>query len=225
MSLLALAATALGLGFLHGLGADHLMAIAALTVNGQTGRTHGRVVETAVGFALGHTMALGLGAVAAALFGLMLPAAVEAGAERVGGALLVVLGVTAFWGVVSGRAFGHVHRQTDGRSRWHIHVGSTRHPHGHSRVPTIMGAVFAVSSLRALMLLQPFGVSAASLALPSLLLLILLFGIGILSSMSLFGVVLARALSLAAVEAAGRAAAVLVAFASIGLGLYWMAWR
>ena len=85
-----------------------------------------------------------------------------------------------------------------------------------------MGALFAFSSLRALMLLQPFGASAASLALPVLLVLIGLFGLGILLSMSLFGVLLARAFSLRAVERLGQGAAIVVAAASIALGFYWM---
>ena len=41
--------------------------------------------------------------------------------------------------------------------------------------------------------------------------------------MSLFGVVLARVLSLGAIERLGRAAAATVALASMLLGLYWMA--
>ena len=88
-------------------------------------------------------------------------------------------------------------------------------------MPAALGAIFAVSSLRALMLLQPFGADARGLALPSLLLLVVLFGLGILLSMSIFGLLLARVLSVRAVERFGRSAAVLVALGSIGLGVYW----
>jgi hypothetical protein len=225
MSLLVLAASTLALGFVHGLGADHLMAIAALAVRSKPEETRARVVKTAFGFALGHTVVLGLGAIVAVLFGIVLPAAAESGAERVGGALLIVFGVIGLWGVFSGRAYGHVHEETDGRRRWHLHFGATpAHPHGHSRIPTAMGAVFAVSSLRALMLLEPFGASAHAMALPGLLLLIVLFGVGILMSMSLFGVLLGRVLSMGAVETLGRVAAALVAVASILLGVYWVGW-
>ena len=87
----------------------------------------------------------------------------------------------------------------------------------------LIGAVFAVSSLRMLMLLQPFGGSAQALSLPALLLLIILFGVGILGSMSLFGVVLARLLKIGAIEAVGKSSAVVVALASIALGMYWVA--
>jgi hypothetical protein len=219
------AVSALGLGFVHGLGLDHLMAIAALAVNGEGPQSRGRVLQTALGFAVGHTLVLACGAALAIGFGLVLPAAAEAGAERAGGLLLVGLGVVGLWGLASGRAYSHVHPERDGAPRWHMHLGRGSHPHGHSSIPTVLGAVFAVSSLRALMLLQPFGASAAVLSLPAVLVLIMLFGLGVLLSMSLFGVVLARALSTAAVQVIGQGAAGLVAVASILLGGYWMFWR
>jgi hypothetical protein len=222
MSLLTLALSALVLGFVHGLGADHLMAIAALSVDTHAERRRGVVMQTAVGFAVGHTLVLGAGAALAMAFGWVLPTAFESGAERVGGALLVVMGLIGCWGVVSGRAYGHLHQEVGGPTRWHFHFGRSAHPHTHSSVPMAMGAVFAASSLRALMLLEPFGASASAMAIPVLLLLLILFGVGILASMSLFGVLLARVLSLGAVETIGRAAAAIVSSASILLGIYWM---
>ncbi len=225
MSIEALSLSALSLGFLHGLGADHLMAIAALSVAGPVDRRRVRVVRTAVGFACGHTLVLGVGAAAAVVFGLVLPAAVSSGAERVGGAVLIALGIAGCWSVISGRAYSHIHRDAAGRAHWHLHLGGPlAHSggHAHSFIPTAMGAVFAVSSLRALMLLRPFGADAATLALPALLLLIVLFGLGILLSMSIFGVMLARVLSMRAVARFGQVAAGLVAIASMGLGMYWI---
>jgi len=222
--MLLLAVSALSLGFVHGLGGDHLMAIAALAVNGRGARRDARVVRTAMGFALGHTAVLAIGASIAVLFGLIVPAAVESGAESLGGVLLITLGALGVWSVLSGRAFSHVHAEPVGRPSWHIHISpDAPHPHGHSSLPTLMGAVFAVSSLRMLMLLQPFGASAQALSLPTLLLLIILFGVGILGSMSLFGVVLARLLKIRAIEAVGKSSAVVVALASMALGVYWIA--
>jgi hypothetical protein len=215
--------SALTLGFVHGLGADHLMAIAALAVDTRADRRRGRVMQTAVGFAVGHTIVLGIGAALALAFGWVLPTAFESGAERVGGALLIGLGLFGAWGIFSGRAYGHLHQEIDGPTRWHFHFGrSSHHPHPHSSLPTLMGAVFAASSLRALMLLEPFGVSAAALAVPRLLVLLILFGFGILAAMSLFGVLLAGILSLRAVDTLGRVSASLVSVASILLGVYWM---
>lgn len=226
VSFLALAGSALLLGIMHGLGGDHLMAIAALSVEGQPDRRQSHIIRTAVGFAFGHTLILALGATIAVVFGIVLPAAISSGAERVGGVLLIGLGAVGLWGIGSGRAYGHIHQESDGRSRLHLHVsGPGAHPrgaHAHSLLPTAMGAIFAMSSLRALMLLQPFGPDARALALPAILLLIALFGLGILLSMSVFGMLLARVLSWRAVALLGRTAAGLVAFASITLGIYWV---
>ncbi len=226
MSLEVLSLSALSLGFLHGLGADHLMAVAALSVGGADGGRRRRAVGTAVGFACGHALVLGAGAVAALLFGLAVPATVAAGGERVGGALLIGLGGAGVWSVLSGRAYGHFHHNGSPPSWWHLHFGPrAAHPargHAHRSLPAILGAVFAVSSLRALMLLEPFGGDRGALALPDALLLVALFGLGILASMSLFGVVLARVLSARQMERSGQLAAGAVALASIALGVYWL---
>ncbi len=216
--------SALSLGFLHGLGGDHLMAIAALAVRRSGGSSAG-VIRTAVGFACGHAVVLGIGAVAAVALGVVVPVVVSDGAETVGGALLVALGALGLWSLASGRTYGHIHADGTRPSRWHLHFGGSHPAGGHaaSPVPTALGAIFAVSSLRALMLLQPFGDGAQALGLPALLFLILLFGLGILASMSVFGLLLARVLSIRTVERSGRTAAALVAVGSIALGVYWMA--
>jgi hypothetical protein len=228
MSFLALAASALTLGFLHGLGADHLMAIAALAVDGSADRRQARVLRTAVGFAFGHAAVLGVGALLAVTAGLLLPAAVSSGAERVGGAMLIAVGAFGLWTLTSGRAYGHIHTSPESglEGRWHMHLShGANHPartHGRGVMPVVIGALFAVSSLRAIMLLQPFSPDARALAVPALLGLIALFGLGVLLSMSLFGVLLARVLSLKAVSAIGKTAAALIAVSSILLGAYWM---
>jgi nickel/cobalt exporter len=201
------------------------MAIAALSIDGRTERRHQRVMMTAVQFACGHALMLGVGVLLALTGGWILPAAFVSSAERVGGAVLVFLGAAGFWSTWTGRAYGHLHRETDGRARWHMHFGRHTHTHGshaHSALPVTMGAVFAISSLRALVLLAPMGTSLTSLAVPVVLLLVVLFGLGILLSMSLFGVVLARLISLQRLEIVGRWAGVIVAAASVLLGAYWM---
>jgi hypothetical protein len=138
------------------------------------------------------------------------------------------MGVFGLWSLGGGRSYGHIHDARSGArsGRWHLHLaraaGHPAHSHGGLPVPLVLGALFAVSSLRAVMLLRPFTADAHTLALPMLLMLIALFGVGILVSMSLFGVLLARVLSLRTVNTIGRSAAVIVAIASIGLGMYWM---
>ena len=221
--------SALILGFLHGLGADHLMAIAALSVGGDAGSPaiqRARALGVAIRFAIGHALLLTLGAGALILLGWSLPLIVERGGEMLGGALLVVFGAVGLWGVAAGRLYGHRHQHgQEPAPHWHLHVGRRdRHPSNatHSHVPTIVGAAFAISSLRALTLLAPFGARADAAPLPTLLLLIGVFAVGILLSMSLFGVAFARAMSAAVAARLGQAAAVLMAVASIGLGIFWI---
>jgi nickel/cobalt exporter len=226
---LLLTSSALVLGFLHGLGADHLMAIAALSV-GRTGdipavqRT--RALSVAVRFAVGHAILLGCGAAALILLGWSLPLVFERAGEMLGGALLIVLGGVGLWGVRAGRIYGHSHQHgNEPAAHWHLHIGRRDHhpvPAAHSHLPMIVGAAFALSSLRALTLLAPFGESAGAASLGTLLIMIAVFAVGIMLSMALFGVAFARAMSAAAAARLGQAAALLMASASIGLGVFWI---
>lgn len=221
--------SALALGFLHGLGADHLMGIAALSV-GSGGATpaaqRARALGIAVRFAAGHALLLAIGAGALLALGWSLPLAFERGGEMLGGALLIVLGGIGLWGVAAGRVYGHTHQHAhEPVAHWHLHIGRPdRHPleAAHSHLPTIVGAAFAVSSLRALTMLAPFGDTVGGATLPMLLGLILIFAIGILISMALFGVAFASLMSATAVARLGRLAAGLTAVASIGLGVFWI---
>ena len=56
----------------------------------------------------------------------------------------------------------------------------------------------------------------------TLLVLIVVFAVGILLSMSLFGVAFARLMSARVVQRLGRAAGAVMAAASIALGVYWV---
>jgi nickel/cobalt transporter (NicO) family protein len=206
------------------------MAIAALSV-GSAGETpaiqRARALAVAVRFAIGHALLLGVGAGALIALGWSLPLVVERGGEMLGGLLLIVLGGLGLWGVAAGKVYGHSHRHGgEPAAHWHLHIGQRdRHPlpAAHSHVPTILGAAFAVSSLRALTLLAPFGEGVvATSPLPTLLTLIAVFGLGILISMSLFGVAFARVISAASIARLGHAAAIVMATASILLGSYWV---
>jgi nickel/cobalt transporter (NicO) family protein len=224
-----LVASALFLGFLHGLGADHLMAIAALSV-GRPSDTpavqRARAFGIAVRFAIGHALLLGLGAALLLMLGWSLPLVFEQAGEMLGGALLIVLGGVILWGVRTGRIYAHSHQHArEPAGHWHVHVGSRdRHPSpsAHSHLPTIIGAAFALSSLRALTTLAPFGDRADAVPLATIILLVGVFALGILLSMSLFGVAFARAMSAATAARLGRAATLGMAATSVALGVFWI---
>ena len=222
-----LTATALSLGFLHGLGADHLMAIATLAVrtDGSAGAGRREPIRVAVRFALGHAMVLLVGAGGVLLLGWRIPELVERTGEIVGGVLLILMGAFTLWVVAAERLYGHTHRA--GWLNWHVHFGRRdRHPAppAHSSRAGLLGAVFAVSGLRALTLLGPeLSPGGATASLLTLLYLVSVFAMGILLSMSLFGIVLSRMLGSQVMAAAvGRGAALVTAVASIALGVYWV---
>jgi nickel/cobalt exporter len=204
-----LLATALFLGFLHGLGPDHLMAIATLSVDGDEGASgrRARAVAVAFRFAMGHALLLSIGAGLLVLIGWTIPPGIERGGEMLGGALLIVMGIVTLQ---------HL------RSHLAPRPASIGTAHHHSHLPTMIGAAFAVSSLRALALLTPFGANLGTAPLPLLLALIAVFAIGILASMVLFGVVLARVLSMHTLERVGHGAGALIGASSVLLGVAWV---
>ena len=205
------------------------MAIAALSVTGSAeapAARRTRAVGVAMRFAIGHALLLGGGAAALIVLGWSLPLVLERSGEMLGGLLLVVIGGVGLWGVAGGRVYGHTHvHGQESAPHFHLHIGRPeRHPRpsAHSHLPTIIGAAFAVSSLRALTMLAPFGHRADAISLSTLLSLITVFAVGILLSMSLFGIAFARLISARAVQRVGRLAAGGMAIASITLGVFWI---
>jgi hypothetical protein len=184
------------------------MAIAALSVDTSAARR--RALAVAVRFALGHALLLGIGAGLIVVIGWSIPAPVERGGEMLGGALLIVMGLVTLQHLIS-----HQVRGAKGE-------GGDQRPASHSHMPTLLGAAFAVSSLRALAMLTPFGADLGTTPLPLLVTLIAVFACGILVSMSLFGVALAHLLSTRALQRIGHGAGALVGVSSVVLGVAWL---
>jgi hypothetical protein len=91
-------------------------------------------------------------------------------------------------------------------------------------MPGILGAVFATSGLRALMLSLPLwdAPGSASHFWP-LLFLVTIFAFGILISMSLFGILLAHMLAARRMTGGlARVSAAATALGSLALGIYWI---
>jgi hypothetical protein len=221
----------LALGFLHGLGADHLMAIAALSLATPLGPArYARAFGLAVRFAVGHAVLLALGAGLALFFGWQIPVRFEQGGELLGGCLLIVLGLVVGWLTWSKRLYVHSHVHDaagqGAHSHWHLHLGR-RHSHRpsiHTVLPGVLGAVFAVSGLRALILSLPLWNAAGDAnQFGSLLFFVTVFALGILMSMSLFGIVLAHTLADRRMTGlVARVSAAATAAGSLALGIYWI---
>lgn len=221
----------LALGFLHGLGADHLMAIAALSLATPLGPArYARAFGLALKFAVGHAVLLAFGAGLVLFFGWQIPVRFEQGGEFIGGCLLIALGLVVGWLTCSKRLYAHAHLHDGGdhgaHSHWHLHLGRhhSHRPSIHTVLPGVLGAVFAVSGLRALILSLPlWNTAGGTNHFWSLLFLVTVFALGILISMSLFGIVLAH--TLADRRMTGRVArfsAAATALGSLALGVYWI---
>ena len=221
----------LALGFLHGLGADHLMAIAALSLATPLGPArYARAFSLAVRFAVGHAVLLALGAGLVLFFGWQIPVRFEQGGEFIGGCLLIGLGLVVGWLTFSGRLYVHAHAHDAGDERahnhWHLHVGRqhSHRPAIHTVLPGMLGAVFAVSGLRALILSLPlWNTPDGANHFWSLLFLVTIFALGILMSMSLFGIFLAHTLADRRMTGhVARVSAGATALGSLALGIYWI---
>ena len=221
----------LALGFLHGLGADHLMAIAALSLATPLGPArYARAFGLALKFAVGHAVLLAFGAGLVLFFGWQIPVRFEQGGEFIGGCLLIALGLVVGWLTWSKRLYLHAHAHEGGdrgaHSHWHLHLGQqhSHRPSIHTVLPGVLGAVFAVSGLRALILSLPlWNTAGGANHFWSLLFLVTVFALGILMSMSLFGIVLAHTLADRRMTGhVARFSAAATALGSLVLGIYWI---
>jgi hypothetical protein len=217
----------LGLGVLHGLGPDHLAALATLAVRGGTLR---QAVGTAIRFGVGHAGLLAAGAALVLGLGATVPEAFERAAEIGGGAIVALLGLAAIVEAAGLRVHRHSHEHGDGLHRHlHAHVGR-EHLHG-ARLPAhgapgnghawAIGAALAVSGLRGMLLLLP----AAGAGSPLFAALgVAAFGAGVILSMigaSVAGVLAAGATGFG-VRHGARAARGLIGAASFGIGVFWI---
>ena len=174
-------------------------------------------------FGLGHVGVLFfLGCVALA-WGVTIPSAWQSTTEMFGGSLLVLLGLWTFleWLREAGYAHAHPHRHRTRRAdhtHFHIHL-KDRHPHRHlhPHFSTVLGGLFALSGLRSLLLSAvPILQSRSTLWVA---VYILLFGIGIVASMTAYGWISGSVLSSGLPR---KWLTLILGFLSVGVGLYWI---
>lgn len=207
-------------GLYHGLGSDHLMAITTLASRGGTRR---QISLVGLRFGLGHMGILVLLSAAALMWNFSIPPSWESRAEAVGGGLLIALGLWTFTEWLKDVGYVHSHAHThDGRQSSHSHLhfhlrGDHPHQHTHIHFSSLLGAFFAFSGLRAL-LMSAFPILSAD-SLHWALFYILAFGLGIVVSMTAFGLLLGSWLG----RGLGRRwVSLVLSAASIGLGTYWI---
>lgn len=172
-------------GILHGLGADHLVAITAVAAAGG-GFQH--ITAFAARFAFGHALVIVLAGTVAFFGKRFLPPLWEKNFELVAGASLVLGGVVLLVGLLTKRISLHSHHhQHEGVPHTHLHFHFTRaqsHRHMHGVFTVLLGAMFALGGARTMLVATPIVLARDGF---EFVLRIAAFTAGIVISMTLFG--------------------------------------
>lgn len=207
---LGLLGAGFGLGLVHALDPDHLLAVANLD-DPRVGRS--ARLQLCGRWALGHgAVLLAIGALVL-LAGMAVPIELSAWAERLVGLVLIGLGSAALWTLIAGEPPLLVHRHAEARAHTHV-LGLPAH---HGRRALLVGMLHGTAGSAALLTLTPLALAPS----PWLgMAYLLAFGAGVMVAMlvagGLFGAGLRRLRSRLAVFSGVRA---LLALAAMALGL------
>ncbi len=178
---------AFGLGLLHALDADHVMAVTGLAA-GRPGLR--RTLRFCARWAVGHGLALGGIGAAVLIAGLAVPEALSARAEGLVGLVLVAIGAWVLWDLWQRRAHLHFHRhdRLPRHAHWHRHdaapASHADDPHRHSHGAVMVGVLHGTAGSAPLLALLPMAQLGSAWAGMAYL---ALFGLGVLTTMLVFG--------------------------------------
>lgn len=180
-SLIGILGLAFGLGLVHALDADHVIAVTALS--GQPGSESRRPWRFCVSWALGHASTLLLLGSMVLLVGLAIPEQLGMLAEWLVGGVLVLMGLSVLVQLRRKRLQLRFHRHPGLFRHAHLqHPPSTHAPHTHRA--TLVGALHGTAGSAPLLALIPVAQSASPWWGMAYL---LLFSTGVLISMLLCG--------------------------------------
>ena len=204
------------MGALHSFGPDHLAAVSVFASRRPSWR---RAAGLGARWALGHSATILLVGGIVVLSGLRLPERMAPVAERLVGVVLIALGLSAIWRARRLHAHRHAH---GGETHWHIHSHAASEAHDHSHKALFgIGMLHGMAGTGALVALLP---SFAATRAGGLLFLVV-FGVGTVCSMALFGAGAGHAFQVTtrADTRLERWAMALAGSASAAVGLWWLA--
>ena len=177
------------LGFFHGFDTDHMVEVTDFVSQDPHPV---RAMKFGLKFGLGHTstvLALGLTAIALKF---AVPDVFAASFEMISGVLLISLGIWSIYRRFFRKFQPHQHKQGQG----------FQHPHNHSQLdhtvfkygPIVTGIATGMAGTAGLMLFGPVAAAKSVLAASGF---ILLYGLGVISAMSIYGLVISKLFGLA----------------------------
>ena len=208
---LSLLTMGFGLGLLHALDPDHVLAVANLG-DARAGRR--ATLDFCTRWALGHGVALLFIGALVLLAGMAVPSDLSAAAEHLVGWVLIALGVTTLWRLWAGEAPVQLH--CHGVDGTHLHVAGL--PAHQGRRALLVGLLHGTAGSASLLVLAPLATAANPWLGMSYL---LLFAIGVLAAMMVFGGVLGAGFRRLRGKRAGVSTGLrmLVALAAMAFGL------
>jgi sulfite exporter TauE/SafE len=183
---------AFGLGMLHALDADHIVAISALSCQQPNKETS---LLYCARWSLGHGGALLLIGVAVMFLGMAIPQELSTFAENLVGVALIVIGLLVLRDMYRQGAHLHFHRHhgLPNHAHWHTHqTTGQRHKtdkHEHTHTPVFVGVLHGVAGSAPLLALLPLSQMKSPWTGISYL---FLFGLGVFIAMLIFGGVLGQ---------------------------------
>ena len=216
MELLFPLGTALLLGSLHAVEADHMAAVGAFALR----RPHaGGAAVYGARWALGHGAVLVAAGALLLFLRLQIPPGAGEFLERLVGASLIALGV---WTALGARALHvHAHLHADGTRHAHVHSHAVGGRADHRHAATAIGALHGLAGTAPILALVPLAAGASTAAGLSYL---VAFAIGTACGMTLLALItgwlarraVGRSLALARFAAIGAGAA------TVGIGVLWL---
>ncbi len=208
-----------GLGLLHALDADHIMAVSALAVAGSqdaNGCSIRRMLRFCCGWACGHGTVLCSLTLLFILAGIELPAMITDFAEKLIGVFLIVLGGWIFYTMRQHKLFLQVHSHND---ITHVHLSHANNTH-HTHQSVLVGATHGLAGSAPLLALIPvIKTTSAWIGLSY----VVLFSLGVLCAMLVFGLFFGHLQKWLAEfgQKLVQLSRMVMASATIAVGCYW----
>jgi len=172
---------AFGLGLLHSLDADHIMAVSNLA-SGQSSTKAS--VTFCLRWALGHGFTLLVIGLLVFAVGISLPVSLSLYAEVAVGLMLVIIGAVVLFDIFRQRAHIHFH-QHDGlleHAHWHSHKKEKSHRHTHTAI--FVGVLHGLAGSAPLLAIIPIARTEQPVYA---FIYLAVFSLGVLFAMLLFG--------------------------------------
>ena len=206
-----------GLGLLHALDADHIMAVSVLSHEKPSFK---RTIIQSSHWALGHGGVLLLCGVILFGLGIAIPESLQKTAEMAVGVLLIVLGIMCFkqWRADKLTLDSHSHGEIE---HTHWHDISEEHKTKHKHKPVFVGMLHGLAGSAPALALIP---AVANGQFLQAIVYLFLFSLGVMLAMLFFGLGFAHVQRFLnqRYQTVFQLSRQLIAFASIAFGGYWL---